>query len=444
MTTDSCQWSRPDTKAEISRLLQEGDGSLLGRGTSLRNGEARQNSKGTLVLMDRMNRFLNFNKVTGTLRCEAGVTIKEIMDIFLPQGWFLPVTADTKQATLGGMVAADTHGNNHHKSGCLSEYVTGLEVMVASGEIVYCSREENADLFSATVGGMGLTGIILTIDLGLRKVPTAYMSVNYERARDLDQLLGRLLQADESDEYVTAWIDCTAGGSDLGRGIVIQASHAVVEQLPPEMKNTPLILEPEKAACFPCSLPEFLWHRKSVKLVNSLYYLGSMFRRNPNRLVDCNRFFYGLDRHGHRERFYGKEGYVQYECVIPHDHVRNALVKLLEKIGRLERVSCLAKLNVCGPCQPVGLLSFPMKGVALNVDIPVRPGLLVVLDELDQWVLQNGGRTSLNHDNRMNAELFQEMYPDVYLWKSIKHKYDPDNRFMSHLGRRLQLTGVEQ
>jgi decaprenylphospho-beta-D-ribofuranose 2-oxidase len=404
-------------------------------------GDAALNHQGGLFLMERLDRFLSFDPESGRLRCESGVTIKEILEVFVPRGWFLPVTPGTQYVTMGGALACDVHGKNHHKHGCLSGHVEEFLLLRADGRRIRCSKRENPEIFWATAGGLGLTGVIMELTINLRPIASAFMKVDYHRTRDLDETMGRLEEQDSGYDYSVAWIDCLASGRNLGRAVLIRGNHAAAEDLDGKRAAAPLKSKPARRWSVPFYLPGGILNRYSVRAFNSLYYRRSP-RRRTGVLVDLESFFYPLDSVLEWNRFYGKRGFVQFQCALPFETSRAGLALLLQRLSQTGNASFLAVLKRFGGGQ--GLLSFPFPGYTFAMDIPISgKGLFGFLEELDQLVLAHGGRIYLAKDARMSPGMVEPMYPGLKEWRRIKKELDPGGLFSSDLCRRLQLVESE-
>ncbi|HTN94496.1 MAG TPA: FAD-binding oxidoreductase [Gallionella sp.] len=427
----SCELERPERYAD----LRPGADSVIVRGQGRSYGDAALNQNGRVLLTERINRLLEFDMVNGILRAEAGTTLAEILDVIVPMGWFLPVTPGTKFVSLGGCVAADVHGKNHHHDGSFGEHVLGLELILADDSRVRCSPSEKPDLFWATVGGMGLTGIIGEVSVRLVRLQSALMKVHQHAAVNFDQLFRILQDPDLDDRYAVAWIDSLATGKDLGRGIAMCGHHAASEEVP---DNSHLDLKPARGHSVPFDLPAWILNSRSISAFNSRYYKKEGGKRYPF-LSNYDTYFYPLDAIAHWNRLYGKRGFVQYQCVIPEATSFAGIHRLLEELSGSRQPSFLAVLKRLGP-QGRGLLSFPMSGYTLALDIPIRnKGIFVLLNKLDEIVLQHGGRVYLAKDARLSAESFRAMYPRFKEWLAIKNAVDPQNRFSSSLSRRLEI-----
>ncbi len=425
----SCKLERPERYADLSSTAS----SQIARGQGRSYGDAALNENGRILLTERINRLLEFDLEQGTLRAEAGVTIAEILPIIVSKGWFLPVTPGTKFVSLGGCVAADVHGKNHHHEGSFGEHVLSIEMILADGVRTSCSPSENAELFCATVGGMGLTGIIGEVTLKLIPIQSGYVEVQNHTAENLEQMFSLMQDETIDDRYSVAWIDSMARGARLGRGVVMCGHHALKDELP---NNFHSISKPKSNRSIPFDFPSWMLSQLSIATFNALYYQRVGGKRAPF-LSGYDPYFYPLDTISHWNRMYGKRGFVQYQCVIPDSTAFEGIKALLQKLSDSRRPSFLAVLKRLG-AEGRGLLSFPMAGYTLALDLPIRDeGLFVLLNELDEIVLRHGGRVYLAKDARLSADSFRSMYPHYEEWLKIKNVVDPNNKFSSSLSRRL-------
>ncbi len=448
-STDLSGWGRyPTVESQIERPEKqsalrsqvEGDGkSLLARGAGRSYGDASLlNSEGTTMLTDRLNRMLAFDPDTGVLRAEAGVRLREILEVFVPRGWFLPVTPGTKEVTLGGAVAFDIHGKNHHRDGGVSNFVREIELLTAGGETVTCGPEQSADLFWATVSGAGLTGIITEVALELRPIDTAYVAERTLKADNLEDAFQLFKKHEPDYPYSVAWIDCLASGSALGRSHLMFGRHATPDELPAKQRRDPLGYTPDHLASLPFDLPEGALNEWSVKAFNALYYARQR-ERDKRAVVGIDPFFYPLDAIGDWNRMYGESGFVQFQCVLPMEESYDGLKEILAEVQESGLASFLAVLKRMGPPDG-GLLTFPMKGYTLALDIPRREGLEGLLRDLHAITAQRGGRVYLAKDAYLRPDTFREMYPALEEWLEVKRRVDPENRFTSAQAQRL---GIE-
>jgi len=435
---ETCDVYRPERLAEWAALVAGApQATLIARGLGRSYGDAALNGGGAVLRTDCLDRMLAFDPDSGLLSCEAAVSLADVLETFLPRGFFFPVTPGTKFVTVGGAIAADVHGKNHHRSGSMAAAVVDFRLLTASGEVRTCSREENADLFWATLGGMGLTGVVLDARLRLRRVETAYMAVDVERVPDLDALLERSEAADDRYDYGVAWIDCMARGRALGRSVLLRANHAATDEVPAERRGNPLRIPGRFEPAVPFVLPGPVLNRWSMQAFNELFYWTHPTRHT---VTDCVRYFYPLDSVRRWNRIYGRRGMVQYQLVLPPETARTGIVEALEALARERLPSFLAVLKSFGAASG-GLLSFPRPGFTLAMDLPrVGPALARATARLDEIVLRHGGRVYLAKDATLGAGRVAEMYPDLPRFREVKAKVDPAGRFASSQSRRLGIA----
>jgi len=374
------------------------------------------------------DRVLAFDAGTGVLRAEAGLSLAELNRLLLRRGWFTPVSPGTQFVTLGGMVAADVHGKNHHRDGSLGAHVRRLRLRAGSGELVWCGGSENPELFRATLGGMGLTGHILEVELQMRAVPSPWIRQELERARDLDSLLARLREAGARWPYTVAWVDCFARGRAFGRGVVTAGRWAE----PGEAPGRP---PPEKhRLSLPLDLPGWALNRWTGAAFYGAFY---RIQRQGSRIVHPEAFFYPLDALLHWNRLYGRRGFTQYQCVLPDTGDPGPARRVFELLAGLGVRPFLAVVKDFG-AEGHGLLSFPRPGFTLALDFPVVEGRTQrVVDHLNECVLAHGGRVYLAKDAFSRPEHFRAMEPRLGEWSRIRDKWDPERRLRSALSVRL-------
>ena len=382
----------------------------------------------------RYDKILAFDEDHGIITCQSGVLLSDLLQIIVPRGWFLPVTPGTKFITVGGAVASDVHGKNHHVDGSFSNHVQTLKVLTGTGETILCSRAEYADLFAATCGGMGLTGVILEVEFRLKRISSAFIRQKQIKASNLADVMDLFDQHAEST-YSVAWIDCLKTGKHFGRSILMLGDHAATDETPTDVK---LVAREKSLLTVPFHFPSFVLNGYSVKLFNAFYYAKN-YKKEMDSVVHYDGFFYPLDSILSWNKIYGKKGFVQYQFVLPMDASREGLTNILGRINKMGMGSFLAVLKLFG--EQDDLISFPMKGYTLALDFPIRRGLFEFLDELDNVVAGYGGRIYLSKDARMKKEIFWRTYPHAEEFRNILKKYDPDNRFNSNLSQRLMLKG---
>lgn len=404
------------------RLRTEG---VIAQGLLRSYGDSALSEQAITTL--RFNRLLSFESETGMLTCESGVPLSDIIDVFLPRGWFLPVTPGTKFVTIGGAIASDVHGKNHHRAGSFCSHIEQMDVMLPSGEVLSCSPAINPDLFRATCGGMGLTGVILRASIRLMSVKSAYIEQETVKARDLAHIM-ELFESSVGWTYSVAWIDCLSSGRSLGRSILMRGEHST---------ERPLAIKPRRKLNVPVNFPGFALNNLSVRAFNMFYYTKARDRISSN-IVDYDSFFYPLDSISNWNRIYGRKGFTQYQFVLPLESSSTGMRKMLTKIAQSGMGSFLAVLKLFGAQS--GLMSFPMEGYTLALDFPIKRGLFELLDELDRMVVDYGGRLYLTKDARMSAETLLASYKgllDEFL--SLREKYDPRGRLSSLQSRRLRI-----
>ncbi|GGK04729.1 FAD-linked oxidase [Lentibacillus kapialis] len=426
---------QPESTSDIQAILEQETGNQIAYGLGRSYGDNALNKDNGMLVLDKMNHMLAFDEHTGILTCEAGVSLADIIEVFLPQGFFPPVTPGTKLVTVGGAIANDVHGKNHHADGTFSEFVRSFDLLLASGEMITCSREKNTDVFWATVGGIGLTGIIVRATIQLMRVETSQIKATYEKARNIDEAFDRFQENDANFKYSVAWIDCLSTGDSLGRSVLMRGDHAEKVDLKNGIRE-PLALPKKPGLKIPVHAPSFALNYWSISIFNQLYYKSY---KNETKLVDLTSFFYPLDAISDWNKLYGKKGFVQYQAVFPKDNEpKEGIRKLLEKLSHEKRSSFLAVLKSSGKANDA-LLSFPIEGYTLALDIPIKRELFSFLKELDEIVVAFGGRVYLAKDSTLDMETFHKMYPQWEQFMMIKQRLDPGGRFSSSMSRRLGL-----
>lgn len=406
---------------ECVRLLSRHDpfpqfdaaATVLPYGNGRSYGDSCLNVGAGLIQTRGLDKFIEFDRESGVLTCEAGVLLADILQIAVPAGWFVPVTPGTCFVTVGGSIANDVHGKNHHGSGNFSRHVLRLELLRSDGQRILCSASENPEWFAATAGGLGLTGIVTWAQLQLRRIPGPRMEVETIRFHNLDEFLALCAASDRDFEYTVAWVDCLGRGSQLGRGLFQRANHTATQ-----VQSRP----GRRQLAVPIMPPFSLVNAASLRIFNTAYYhVPTGDRRRA--LVDYAPFFYPLDGILHWNRLYGPRGLYQYQCVIPGSQGRDATAELLQAIERSGQGSFLAVLKMFGPLTSPGMLSFPREGITLALDFPNRGERLERLfGELDAIVQQAGGRLYPAKDGRMPASLFRSGFPR---WQEFSRYMDP-------------------
>jgi FAD/FMN-containing dehydrogenase len=435
---EECDLYQPRNLEELREIIQNApQADLISRGKGRSYGDAALNQNRGVLLPEGQNRILQFQEDSGVIECEASTSISEILDHVLPRGFFLPITPGTKHITIGGAIAADIHGKNHHRDGTISTQLLDFRLVTGTGTILSCSRTQNADLFWATLGGMGLTGVLLDARLQLRRMETAYVSAYTERCQNLDETLERMETGDRHYDYAVAWIDCLARGRALGRSVLLRANPASLDDLPTRLRASPNANPRLPTLEMPFELPSFLLNPFNMRLFNAAFFRAPRARRS---LRHCNRYFYPLDRIDHWNRIYGRRGVLQYQLVLPCTTARQGLREILDQTTASGRGSFLAVLKSTGPAT-VSPLSFPIEGISLALDFPnTGSDLLDMLGRLDSIVVRHGGRVYLAKDSCLGPEDFRAMYPRLAEFQAVKKKYDPKTRFSSSLARRLGIV----
>jgi FAD/FMN-containing dehydrogenase len=399
--------------------------TVLPYGNGRSYGDVPLNDGGILLNTKSLNRIISFDKDTGILQCEAGILISDIIPIILSHGWFLAVTPGTQFVTLGGAVANDVHGKNHHLVGSFGRHVLSFDLLRSDNKNYTCSREENIELFKATIGGLGLTGLITTVTIQLTRVSGSRIACNNIAFSNLDEGLELFRQYNKST-YTVAWIDCLSTGDNLGRGIFMIGEHCKPKEYSYKSRNKITV---------PIDLPGFTLNKWSVRAFNELYYRVGELKQGDS-IIDIEPFFYPLDNILKWNKIYGKKGFFQHQCVIPKDESGNDRVvirKMLSMIADSGQASFLAVLKTFGDCKSPGMLSFPSPGITLALDLPNKGAkTLSILEKLDQLVLSAGGKIYPAKDTRMSSHTFKTCYP---VWSEFIEYIDPN--FSSSFWRRV-------
>lgn len=431
----ACDVRYPQSPRELARALNGQPAIARGLGRSY--GDPALNDRGVVLDVTGLDRFLAFDDATGALTCEAGASLEQIIETFAPRGFFPAITPGTKFVTVGGCIANDVHGKAHHVDGCFSRCVDSMDLLLASGEVVTVSREQDAPLFWATVGGLGLTGVILRATLRLRPVETTYFRQRAIVVRDLDEMLAAIAENDAKFPYSVAWIDPLATGRDLGRGVLTVGDHASRADLPRRLRGEPLRVSPPPMVKVPFDLPNFALNPVTLRGLNVLF--GQILSRGAE-LAHYEKFFYPLDMVDDWNRGYGSRGFTQYQFVIPLEDGPRRMREILETIatsGQLPFLNVLKRFGVANEAP----LSFPFEGYTFAIDFPIGDGLAELCASLDRMVLDAGGRVYLGKDAFLDASSMPAMYPRLDEWRAVKSRVDPEQRFRSHLSDRVGLTG---
>ncbi len=391
----------------------------------------------TVVSTLQHNCMLDFDIERGQVSVESGVVLSDLLDIIVPHGWFAPVTPGTRFVTIGGMVASDVHGKNHHCDGSFGHHVKSMTLLMSDGSKQNCTPTDHADLFYATIGGMGLTGIILEITFQLLAIESAYIRQESIRVNNIYEAMD-VFEASEDWTYSVGWIDCIAKGDSLGRSIIMRGEHAKLGELTSATVNTPLTLVPKKKLSVPFNFPSFALNPLSIKIFNTLYY-NRVSEGTSEDIVDYNTFFYPLDSILNWNRIYGKNGFVQYQFVLPRETSKQAMPEILKLIADAGSGSFLAVLKLFGK-EDKGFLSFPREGYTLALDFPASAKTFTLLNKLDEMVHKAEGRIYLTKDSRMQSRWMTSGYHNLQQFKETKQHFDKHNLFRSLQSDRLQIT----
>lgn len=393
-------------------------------------GDVCLNDQGTLLHTQDLRHLISFDSESGVLECEAGISLQEIIEIFLPKGWFPPVVPGTKFVTVGGAIANDIHGKNHHRAGTFGCHVQGFELLRSSGERIFCSPQKNTELFEATIGGLGLTGLILWARIQLKKMRTPWLDVEHLPFVNLHGFLSLCQDSDSKYEYTVAWLDCVSGNAKAGRGIFIRGN-------PSDSQKTSMPMgESQGSFKMPVDAPPFLLNRHTMGLMNEAYF-RLQSRKKDTVLMGYEPFFFPLDKVHDWNRFYGRAGFLQYQFVLP-EGAESVLQEIFDKIVRSGLGSFLAVLKRFGDKVSPGLLSFPMKGLTLALDFPIHgTAVFELLSSLDELVAQAGGAVYPAKDARMSAQNFRLFFPK---WEAFSRTIDP--KFSSDFWKRVAAQKV--
>lgn len=429
-----CRLVGPEVPDDLPAVLDRA--GTVARGLGRSYGDAALNAGHQVIGMTKVDRYLAFDENIGTLVCEAGVSLAQIIDDFAPRGWFPMITPGTKFVTVGGCIASDVHGKAHHAQGSFASCVEAMTLLLANGEVVAVSRERHPELFWGTLGGMGLLGVVLTATIRLRKIETTYFRQKSVRVADLESMFAALEEYDHAFPYSVATLDVFAKGARLGRGVLNLGEHATRDELPARFAKHPLRVSGPPKLDVPFELPEVALNTASIRVVNAVI---QRIQASAAAFGHYEGFFYPLDMLAHWNRGYGRRGFTQYQFVIPFEDGLPRMRKILETIlssGELPFLNILKRMGN----ESEAPLSFPRAGYTFAIDFPIRHGTVSVLRKLDTLVLDSGGRIYLAKDSYADAATFRAMYPRLEEWLETKAKYDPRGVFTSNLGRRVGLV----
>jgi decaprenylphospho-beta-D-ribofuranose 2-oxidase len=427
-----CEVLTPTSEAVVAQDLAEAT-RVIARGLGRSYGDAAQLSGG-VVLNNRSLGGIGAIAGDGVLTVGAGVSIDELLTVTIPLGWFIPVTPGTRQVTIGGAIAADVHGKNHHRDGSLGDHVLEMRLVTPRGAFTVSPTKE-PELFWATIGGMGLTGIVTTVTMRLLKIETDKVLVTTTRFSHLDDVMAAMIGGDDDYRYSVAWVDCMTNGNTMGRAILTRGEHATRRDV-----SSPSLLAPTPARLrVPFNAPSGLLNPLTIRAFNEVWFRSAPQLREGEE-QSLGAFFHPLDGVSDWNRLYGRRGFVQYQFAVS-DAQAECVVRAIERLSSSGVPSFLAVLKRFGPANH-GLLSFPISGWTLALDLPVGPAALPeVLDDLDEMVIEAGGRVYLAKDSRLNPEAVRVMYPRLPEFLAVKNRVDPRHQLASDLARRLHLVG---
>jgi decaprenylphospho-beta-D-ribofuranose 2-oxidase len=436
---DVARFTHPDEVDDLMAAVEAEGHHVIARGLGRSYGDAAQCAGGVIVDTTGLDAILASDLDAGWVRVGAGISLETLMRALLPRGWFVPVSPGTRFVTVGGAIAADIHGKNHHVDGAFCSHVTRLSLATPTGRHeVGPDADADPDLFWATAGGMGLTGIVVDATVSLLPVETTMMRVDTERTDDLDDCMARMTAGDDQYRYSVAWIDCLARGRHLGRSVLTRGDHATLGELTASGRGRPLDYDSGSRIPVPITPPSGLLNRVTVAAFNEAWYRKAP-RRRVGHLESITSFFHPLDAVDGWNRIYGRRGFLQYQCAVP-DRAEETIRRIVERVSGARAASFLAVLKRFGAGDP-GPLSFPMKGWTLALDLPVGATALgPLLDDLDALVVEAGGRVYLAKDSRLRPELLAAMYPGLEQWRAVRQRVDPGGRLVSDLARRLGVT----
>ena len=422
----------PTNIEQIQNIIKKSD--LIARGNGRAYGDSSINEKNT-ISMKYFDHILSFDDSSGILVAESGVLLGDIIHTFLPKGWFPYVTPGSKFTTIGGLIAADVHGKNHHKDGSFRNFVDWFELINSKGEIKKCSKNENSELFEWTIGGMGLTGIIIRAAIKMRPIKTSWIKQKRLVAKNIYQTLD-IFEKNMDATYSVAWVNSTSSKKNLGQSLIMLGEHASIEDTIKKNIQNPLKFNSNQYMSIPFYFPNWFLNKRFVKLFNYIYYLIGK-SGSKEKLVNWDNYFYPLDSILEWNKIYGRKGFVQYQCVIPLHKCKEGLIELLKEIERSKASSFLSVLKRFG--KQDGKFSFPMKGYTLALDFPVNKNTFDLLDKLDEITLKYGGRFYLAKDARMKKEVFKKSDTRIKEYNNFRNKNDCDKNFVSYQSSRLGL-----
>lgn len=416
---------KPIWSTDINDLIFDSDSTVLCYGKGKSYGDVCLNEGNTIIDMSNLDHIIEFNKETGVIECEAGITLSKILEFVVPNNWFLPVTPGTKFITLGGAVANDVHGKNHHVAGTFGNHIIKFNLLRSDGKVYECSENDNKDLFKATIGGLGLTGIIKSVRFQLKKIQNPFIYVENIKFKNLDEFYTINEESEKDFPYTVSWVDCTTKGKSMGRGIYMRGKHATDVDLEKDFEHK------EGGIPFPLEAP-FI-NNLTVKAFNKLFY-SKQFKKITKQIVPYEPYFYPLDFVDGWENAYGKNGFLQHQFVLPMDTSKEVLKEIFNLIVSSGMSSFLTVLKTFGDIESPGMLSFPKRGITLAIDYRMEgQKTLDLLDKIDKKIAKVGGRLYPGKDARMSKEHFHLFYPN---FDKFEQYIDP--KFSSSFYRRIK------
>lgn len=413
-----------DSLAKIKEYIRSKH-EVIARGNGRCYGDASLGEH--IFSTKRLNKFISFDRLNGVIECESGVLLSEVLEVSVPQGYFLYVSPGTKFVSVGGAIASDVHGKNHHGEGCFSEYVISFQLLNEKAELLTCSREENAEKFWATIGGMGLTGIIISAKFKLKNIETVYIRQESIKAENLEEVF-KLFDESEHWTYNVAWIDCLQLGAHIGKSVLMRGEHAFAHELPEKLKKAKLKIKVGPQPSVPFYFPNFVLNNLTVKIFNYFFY-NKQRSKKANSFINYEKFFYPLDAVHNWNKIYGKKGFIQYQMVIPKHKGQEGMKEILETIAKSKNGSFLAVLKLFGKTNPEAYNSFPQEGYTLALDFKVNKKLPDLVKKLDAIVEAYGGRIYLTKDCMSKSTLTSYLQNvDNPKFVSLQHKRIKNNQ----------------
>ena len=414
----------PENKSQCLDCIKKN--SFIPRGAGRSYGDSANSDN--VLQSSKINQVLKFDKINGIVTCEAGVTFRDLITIIVPEGWFFPVTPGTSYLTIGGAIAADVHGKNHHKEGSFSDYILNIDMILGSGDFVSVSKKVLPDLFYATCGGMGLTGFIFSATIKLRQITSSKIIQSIQTSKSLEEVCENF-ERFSSANYSVAWLDTIATGKDFGKSIFFLGNHA---------DNKDFNIEKFKPLNLPMKIGSFIINKYTMNVFNKIYYKRSSIKSNNKSLIDINNFFYPLDKIKNWNLIYGNKGFIQYQFVIPKKNSILNLKKILKTISDNNEFSSLAVLKLLGKNNN-NYLSFPMEGLTLALDFKLSNSIIKLMKFLDEMIVDMNGKIYLAKDALMKEDVFKKTYTKWREFENIRHKYSAVGKFSSTQSRRLGL-----